>query len=437
MIGREDPGGDKRLVGYVVAQSGQRADPALLRAHLGESLPDYMVPAAIVLLDALPLTPNGKLDRKALPAPEFWASANVARRAPRSPQEEILCRLFGETLGVPRVGIDDNFFELGGHSLLATRLVSRIRVALGLEVAIRSLFEAPTVAELAERLNKAQAAKPPLRAMVLPAEIPLSFAQRRLWFLDRLEGPSPTYNIPVAVRLSGPLDPVALEVALADLVERHESLRTIFAETLGVPRQLILEGARARPKLAVRSLGEADLCEALAAAARQSFDLSDQIPLRAELFVLSQSEQILLLVVHHIAADGWSLGPLGRDLARAYAARLEGAEPQWPALPVQYADYTLWQQQLLGSETDLESPLGGQIAFWTKALEGLPEQLELPTDRPRPALASHRGETVSLQISPELHGGLLGLARDNQASLFMVLHAGLAALLTRLGQAPI
>ena len=289
------------------------------------------------------------------------------------------------------------------------------------------------MAELAGRLNKAQAAKAPLRAMVRPEEIPLSFAQRRLWFLDRLEGPSPTYNIAVAVRLSGALDAGALEAALGDLVERHESLRTIFAEELGSPRQLILEGARARPKLAVRSVGEADLCAALSRAAQESFDLSAQIPLRAELFVLSQSEGVLLLVVHHIAADGWSLGPLGRDLARAYAARVQGAEPQWSALPVQYADYTLWQQQLLGSESDPESPLGGQIAFWTKALEGLPEQLELPTDWPRPAFASYRGETVPLQISAELHGGLLGLARANGASLFMVLHAGVAALLTRLG----
>ena len=363
-----------------------------LRGFLKERLPDYMVPAAIVLLESLPLTPNGKLDRKALPAPEFGASA--AWRAPRSPQEEILGSLFAEVLGVSNVGIDDNFFELGGHSLLATRLVSRIRAALGLELAIRSLFEAPTVAELAGRLNKAQAAKAPLRAMVRPEEIPLSFAQRRLWFLDRLEGPSPTYNIAVAVRLSGALDAGALEAAVGDLVERHESLRTIFAEELGSPRQLILEGARARPKLAVRSVGEADLCAALSRAAQESFDLSAQIPLRAELFVLSQSEQVLLLVVHHIAADGWSLGPLGRDLARAYAARAQGAEPQWSALPVQYADYTLWQQQLLGSESDPESPLGGQIAFWTKALEGLPEQLELPTDWPRPALASYRGETV-------------------------------------------
>src|SRR4029077_19135109 len=190
---------------------------------------------------------------------------------------------------------------------------------------------------------------------------------------------------------------------------------------------------RAQPKLAVHSIDEANLCEAVSSAAQQSFDLSAQIPLRAEFFVLSQSEQVLLLVLHHIAADGWSLGPLGRDLARAYAARAQGAEPQLPPLAVQYADYSLWQQQLLGNEADPESPLGGQIAFWTQALEGLPEQLELPTDRPRPALASYQGETVPLQITPELHGRLLGLAREHQASLFMVLHAGLAALLTRLG----
>ena len=432
VIAREDRPGDKRLVGYVVPASGQSTDPASLRAHLGQSLPDYMVPAAIVLLNALPLTPNGKLDRKALPAPDLTASTN-AWRAPRTPQEEILCALFAEILGLARVGIEDNFFELGGHSLLATRLISRIRGMLGVELPIRSLFETPTVAGLTQQFASAQAARPALQPLERPAEIPLSFAQRRLWFLDRLEGPSPTYNIPVAVRLSGPLDPAALEAALGDLVERHESLRTIFPENLGSPRQLILEALNARPTLKVLPVTEATLAEALAAAAQQSFDLSAQIPLRVHLFALSQSEHVLLLVLHHIAADGWSLAPLGRDLACAYAARCQDAAPQLPALPLQYADYTLWQQQLLGSETDPESPLAGQIAFWTKTLEGLPEQLELPTDRPRPALASYRGETVPLQISPELHGRLLGLARDNQASLFMVLHAGVAALLTRLG----
>ena len=432
VIAREDRPGDRRLVGYVVAQSGQSADPALLRCHVAQSLPEYMVPEAILVLEALPLSANGKLDRKALPAPDVTASTN-AWRAPRTPQEEILCALIAEILGVGRVGIEDNFFELGGHSLLATRLISRIRGMLGVELPLRSLFETPTVAGLTPQFASAQAARPALQSLERPAEIPLSFAQRRLWFLDRLEGPSPTYNIAVAVRLSGPLDPIALEAALGDLVERHESLRTIFPENLGSPRQLILEALNARPTLRVLPVTEATLAEALAAAAQQSFNLSAQIPLRVDLFALSQSEHVLLLVLHHIAADGWSLAPLGRDLACAYAARCQDAAPQLPALPLQYADYTLWQQQLLGSESDAGSLLGGQIAFWTKALEGLPEQLELPTDRPRPAFASYRGETVALQISPELHGRLLGLAREHQASLFMVLHAGVAALLTRLG----
>ena len=431
VIAREDRPGDKRLVGYVVPASGQSTDPATLRAHLGQSLPDYMVPAAIVLLNALPLTPNGKLDRKALPAPDLTATPTW--RAPRTPQEEILCWLFAETLGVGRVGLDDNFFALGGHSLLATRLISRIRAVLELELSIRSLFEAPTVAGLIQRPNEAQAARPALQPLERPAEIPLSFAQRRLWFLDRLEGPSPTYNIPVALRLSGPLDCAALEAALGDLVERHESLRTVFPETLGIPRQLILEAANARPTLDVLPVTEATLAEALAAAAQQGFDLSAQIPLRVHLFALSESEHVLLLVLHHIAGDGWSLAPLARDLARTYAARCQDAAPQLPALPVQYADYTLWQQQVLGSETDPESLIARQIAFWTKTLEGLPEQLELPTDRPRPAVASYRGDTVALRLERELHGRLLTLARDNKVSLFMVLQAGLAALLSRLG----
>src|SRR5271166_2718782 len=432
VVAREDPGGDKQLVGYIVAQSGQSAEPALLRTHVARSLPEYMVPGAIVVLDALPVTPNGKLDRKALPAPES-RTTGAAWRTPRTPQEVILCALFAETLRLPRVGIDDNFFELGGHSLLATRLISRIRATLEVELAIRSLFETPTVAGLAEQLANAQAARQALRPLPRPAQIPLSFAQRRLWFLDRLEGPSPTYNIPMALRLSGPLDRAALEAALVDLVARHESLRTLFPETSGSPQQLILEAVNAQPALTVLPVTEATLAEGLRAAAHQAFDLSSEIPLRAHLFTLSQSEQVLLLVLHHIAGDGWSMALLGRDLARAYVARSEGKPPELAALPVQYADYTLWQQQVLGSETDPESPIARQIAFWTKALQGLPEQLDLPTDWPRHAIASYRGETVPLQLGSELHGRLLVLAREHQVSLFMVLQAALAALLTRLG----
>ncbi len=258
--------GSQRLVAYVVATDGAAApDAAALRAHLSSSLPDYMVPAAFVVLPRLPLTPNGKLDRRALPEPE--APVMALRRLPRTPHEEVLCGLFAETLGLAQVGIDDNFFELGGHSLLATRLIGRIRAALDVEIAIRSLFEAPTVAALVRRLGDATAARAPLRVMRRPAEVPLSFAQRRLWFLNRLEGPSATYTIPLAVRLSGDLDVAALELALGDLMARHESLRTVFPDTLGVPRQQVLAASAARPQLRVEAIAADGLTDALRSAA--------------------------------------------------------------------------------------------------------------------------------------------------------------------------
>ena len=234
-----------------------------------------MVPGAIVVLDVLPLSPNGKLDRKALPAPEFRASASAT---PRSPQEEILCALFSEVLGVCGVGMEDNFFELGGHSLLATRLISRLRTALEVELPIRTLFEAPTVAGLAKSLQSSQSARAPLEALPRPAQIPLSFAQRRLWFIERLEGPSPTYNIPLALRLRGRLDSAALEAALGDVVRRHESLRTIFTELGGTPCQRILEPASAQSGLEVVPATEGTLARGLSGAARYCFDLSTRDP---------------------------------------------------------------------------------------------------------------------------------------------------------------
>src|SRR5437763_3921563 len=391
-----------------------------------------MVPSAIVELERLPLTLNGKLDRAALPAPA--AREGGLGRQPRTPQEEVLCALFAEVLGVERVGIDENFFALGGHSLLAMRLISRMRASFAVEVSIRRLFEAPTVAGLARVLREAgEAARAPLRRVARPAEIPLSYAQRRLWFLDRLEGGSATYTIPLAVRLVGELDVGALEAALWDVLERHESLRTIFPETLGVPRQEIVAAARARPALEVRGLSEGELAGALSAAASRGFDLSRELPVRAHLYALSAREHVLLVVLHHIAADGWSLGPLGRDLGRCYGARRAGGVAELAPLSVQYADYTLWQRELLGDENDPASVVARQLGYWRERLAGLPEELALPYARVRPAVASHRGASVGGSLSDGLHGGLGGLSRGTGASLFMVLQAGLAALLTRLG----
>ena len=286
VVARAEGSGSPRLIGYVVAAAGCAVEGSLLRAHVGELLPEHMVPSAIVVLERLPVLPNGKLDRRALPAPAVLPSG--AGRSPRSPQEEILCALFAEVLGRERVGIDDNFFELGGHSLLAMRLISRIRSHLAVEVGIRSLFEAPTIAGLSRLLGSAQAAGAPLLARARPGEIALSFAQRRLWFLDRLEGASATYTIPMAVRLVGVLDIAALEAAFCDLLERHESLRTIFPERLGVPRQQILEPAAVSFGLSLEQVSPADVAAALSSAAGRGFDLSSELPLRAHLYALAQ-----------------------------------------------------------------------------------------------------------------------------------------------------
>ncbi|MFI6447709.1 amino acid adenylation domain-containing protein [Kitasatospora sp. NPDC050543] len=436
VVVREGAGGVNRLVGYAVpADASDRGpDPAELRAFLGALLPDYMVPTVVVVLDALPLTPSGKLDRKALPEPDL--DLVVSSRGPRDPQEEVLCRLFADVLGLERIGIDDSFFDLGGHSLLATRLVGRIRTAIGVELGIRALFEAPTVARLAERLGAAGAARPALTAAERPAAVPLSHAQRRLWFLNRMEGPNATYNIPLSFRLHGPLDQHALHAALADLTERHESLRTVFPDHDGTARQHVLAPAEARPALELLHTTEAGLAAAAAAAAAHGFDLAAELPLRATLFILGEQDHVLLLTMHHIATDGWSMAPLTRDLATAYAARTRGRAPAFAPLPVQYADYTLWQQRVLGAADRPGSVLAEQLTYWRRALDGLPDLIALPTDRPRPAVAGHRGEGLDFRVEAALHAALTDLARQQRASLFMVLQAGLAALFTALGAGP-
>ncbi|MET7938111.1 amino acid adenylation domain-containing protein [Streptomyces sp. NPDC005322] len=428
--------GDRRLVAHLVAEHGTAPAPEDLRAHVAAELPDYMVPAAFVVLDALPLTGNGKVDRRALPAPDTGSAiATGPGRAPRSPQEDILCGLFAEVLGLPSVGIDDDFFDRGGHSLLATRLAGRIRSVLGAELAVRQLFDTPTVAGLARALDTAGSARTALVPITpRPDRVPASFAQRRLWFLHRFEGPSPTYNIPFALRLTGELDRAALRDALVDVAERHESLRTVFAEDAEGPYQVVLHGREARPALTVVPDVPPDRLEReIAATAGYAFDLSGELPLTAWLFETGEREHVLLLLVHHIAGDGWSVPLLARDIVSAYAARRTGAAPDWQPLPVQYADYSVWQHEVLGSEDDENSLIARQLAYWKQTLAGLPDELALPVDRPRPATSVHRGERVPYEVPGPLYERIRSLARATKASPFMVVQAAVAALLTRLG----
>jgi amino acid adenylation domain-containing protein len=430
VIAREDTPGQLQLVGYAVT-TDSAFDPAIVRRTLSEHLPDYMVPAAIVRLDTLPLTPNGKLDHQALPAPEFQLAT---QRAPSTPEETALAALFAEVLGLERVGVDDSFFELGGHSLLATRLVGRIRAVLKLEVPVRTIFEAPSVAELARQLNLgATATRMALQPRQRPEKVPLSFAQQRLWFLQQLEGPSPTYNVPFAMRLDGPLLPDAMQAALHDLVERHESLRTVFVQTEEGSHQVVLDMRDVNVPFQLAPIAEADLYQTLTEVAHHAFDLSKDIPIRAWLFEIDPTQHVLFLLMHHIASDGGSWAPLARDLSSAYAARCEGIAPVLPELPVQYADYTLWQHELLEQESDPDSAMAAQANYWRQTLAGMPEQLDLPTDRPRPAIASYRGGQVPFDIEAAVYQRLLELANQHQASLFMVLHTAVAMLLCKLG----
>ncbi|MET9340066.1 amino acid adenylation domain-containing protein [Nonomuraea sp. NPDC003804] len=402
---------DEQLIAYFTPAG---ASPAAVQRHARTHLPTHMLPAAYLPLPALPLTPNGKLDRRALPEPPA-----TRHRPPRTPREQTLLRLFNDTLNATHLGIDDNFFANGGHSILATRLISRIRTALDATLTIRDLFDHPTVAGLAEVLRGD--ARPALRPMPRPERLPLSFTQRRLWFLNRLEDAGDhAQNTLVCLRLRGPLAVPALAAALSDVVARHEPLRTVFPEDEAGPYQHVLPPAPVR--LTPVDTTERELPELLTATTAQGFDLTREAPVRMRLFRLGAREHVLLLVVHHIACDGWSMAPLSRDLAEAYRARLDGGSPGWSPLPVQYADYALWQE-----------PGDEQLEFWRAGLAGLPDQLDLPTDRPRPAIASYRGDTVPFTIPPELHERMLEVAQSGNLSLFMVVQAALAALLTRLG----
>ncbi|WP_420038012.1 amino acid adenylation domain-containing protein [Streptomyces sp. cg28] len=425
-----------RLVAWAVPETAAgEPTAALLRSFVADRLPAYMTPTRLALVDEIPLTAHGKTDFAALPEPEADATHDGER--PRTPQEEILCALFAECLGTGPVSRDADFFALGGHSLLATRIVNRIRNAFGVEIPVRALFEDPTPAGLATHLDGAARGRPTLRARtVRPADLPLSYAQNRLWFLNRMHPADPSYNLPMAVTLRGHLETEVLHRALSDVVARHESLRTVFrepADRSGTPVQRVLPAEGFSPALTVTPCTTEGIAEALAAAARKGFDLTEDLPLRAELLRITEEEHVLLLTLHHIVADAWSMGPLAQDLAAAYAARSSGRAPAWTPLPVQYGDYTLWQQDILGLPEDPDSLHARQLSHWKDVLAGAPFEASLPTDRPRPDHASGSGGRITLPLTKEDGHRLAALARREGASTFMALHAVLCALLDRHG----
>ena len=431
VIVREDGNGDKQLVAYLAAgSSGRRREPGGLREFLCRKLPDYMVPSTFVFLEKLPLTANGKVDRRALPVPSPERKLE-GYRAPRTPQEEILCGIYADLLSLERVGIDENFFSLGGHSLLAMRVVSRVRSMLGVELTVQAIFEAPSVAELIARLPGAQKARAPLVRQERPERLPLSFAQQRLWFLDRLENSGVEYNVRAASRLRGELDVNALERAIDALVGRHETLRTHFEEKEGEPFQVIESEVRIPLRVEdLSSLGENERQGAIESALRREaeepFDLREGPLLRMGLLRLGACDHILVWSCHHIISDGWSMAVFHRDLRLAYEAFCDGGSNPLESLQIQYADYALWQRSWMQGR-ELERLLG----YWRGQLAGA-ATLELPTDRPRPPKPSYLGGRHSFMLGPELSARMAEFnRREKEVTPFMSLLAAFEVLLYR------
>ncbi|WP_073967614.1 non-ribosomal peptide synthetase [Streptomyces sp. CB02460] len=432
------PAGDRQLTAYVVPRTAPAPLAAALRAYAAALLPEHLVPAAFVALDALPLTPSGKLDRAALPAPGTAASPDATGAdGTADPTTAALCALFSEVLGVP-AGADDDFFVRGGNSLLAARLTGRIRSALGVEIDIRTLFEAPTPARLAPLADRAPAAVRRPAPATPAGPLPVSDAQQRLWFLDRT-GAGAAYNLPMLVRLRGPVDPDALAGALADVAGRHEVLRTLFGESDGVPVRRVRTGNRARPPFAHEVVGEAELTARVELAARHRFDLAAELPFRAVLFTLRErpGEHALLVLVHHIAGDGWSLRPLFRDLSHAYAARTGGGAAALPRLPVPYAEHARRRVAGLGRPTDPGSPAARQLAYWKERLTGLDADGPLLPRRPgAPAAPGPDAGVVVRRLDAAAHARIEEAARARGATLFMALHTALLTALLAAGAGP-
>lgn len=437
VIAREDVPGDKRLVAYIVLD-GDAVDQALndVKQFLREKLPAHMLPSFYVNLEALPLTANGKVDRRALPAPERQhTDATDSYVAPRTPVEELLSSIWADVLQVERVGVQDDFFELGGHSLLATQLISRVRLTFGVEVPMRALFDAPTIAGLLAHVEQRAQGESRQETPIPPAAqdgpSPLSYAQERMWFLDQFAPGAATYHIPVALRLQGELDTKSLERSLEEVIRRHPSLRTVFVTVDGQPVQRVQEHAEwALPvvELSASSAEErgTELQRQLAEEAKLPFDLSAGPLVRATLFKRDAEDHVLMLTMHHIISDGWSMGVLVREISALYSAFVQGGEATLPELPIQYADFASWQREWLQGET-----LAGQFAYWKETLAGELPVLQLPTDRPRPALQTMDGAVHRFTLPTALSSELKKLSRREGATLYMTLLAAFQTLLHR------
>jgi non-ribosomal peptide synthetase component F/acyl carrier protein len=428
VLALEDQSGNKRLIAYVTSAMGQNLDPGSLRQNLSQRLPEYMLPATVILLNEFPLTPSGKLDRKALPAPDFETGSKS--RVPHTPEEEILCGLFAEMLGLDEVGIDDDFFDLGGHSLMAATLVSRIRATWSIALSIDTFFEFPSVAQLAPQLRGMAPSRSRLTRKQRPEGLPLSHPQQRLWFLDRAQGTSAEYNVPGALRLLGELDRQALQRAIDTIVERHEVLRTRFVEFDGQPVQSIQPELRIQVPFEDLTCLDEDarsrrLHAALCGEVEQPFNLEQGPLVRLKLLKLSDCDHVLLLTMHHIVSDGWSQWVFNRELMTLYEAYHEGRENPLEPLQVQYADFTLWQREWLTGAVMDEG-----LAYWQQQLAGIPQELGLPTDRPRPEERSSAAEMCYGMVTAEQVSGLKQLSRENHSTLYMTLLAGFAVLMS-------
>jgi amino acid adenylation domain-containing protein len=436
VVARESAPGENCLVVYLVPPSGQTLAPHVLREFLKHKLPDYMVPSAFVVLEALPLSPNGKVDRSALPAPKLEEALEKTFVAPRTPVEQSLAGIWSAVLGLRQVGIHDNFFELGGHSLLATQVISRVCGVFQLDFPLHNLFESPTVAGLAARIEQArQAAQgsgvPALTPVAFKGDQPLSFAQERLWFLEQLEPGKAFNNIPLALRLQGALDVPGLERSLSALVDRHKTLRTTFGSANGRPLAVIAPAGQFT--VPVADLSRLPLVEREAAArrlmteeARQPFDLTESPLLRVKLLRLAEQEHMLLLTTHHIASDGWSMGIFYGELTALYQAYIREDPSPLPELPIEYADFAHWQRQWLQGKV-----LEKQLAYWKQRLGGKLLTLDLPTDRPRPPLQTYRGATKCFTLPAKLSAELKKLSRKEDVTLFMLLMGAFQAWLHR------